>query len=74
MFTYQDARGDEAFEYGVVTYFDGEDDAVTAEGYVRGTTLAGTNEPIVVVVEPDETVQVPFERVVKIRYEADEGS
>ncbi|WP_158059088.1 hypothetical protein [Halorussus halophilus] len=73
MFTYQDARDDEAFEYGVVTYFDGEDDAVTAEGYVRGATLGGTDEPIVVVVEPDETVQLPFDRVVKIRYEMDDS-
>jgi hypothetical protein len=71
MFDYQTAKDAEGFEYGVVTYLDGEDDAVTAEGYVRGETMGETDESIVVVVEPEQTVQLPFERVVKIRYETE---
>jgi len=72
MYSYREVKHNESFNYGVVTYLDGEGDAVSAEGYVRGETMGGSNEPIVAVVEPEQTVQLPFDRVVKIRYELDE--
>lgn len=48
MFDYKEAKDDPSFEYEVVAHFDGEDEAVTAEGYVRGETMDGTDEPTVV--------------------------
>jgi len=72
MHRYQEVRDEEAFEYGVVTYDDGGDEPVTAEGYVSGATMTGNDESLVVVAEPDRTLHVPFSRVVKVRYPTDE--
>ena len=68
MHRYAEVRDAEDFEYGVVTYLDGEDDAVAAEGYVAGGTMRGNDESIAIVAEPDHTLHVPFRRVVQVRY------
>lgn len=73
MFTYGEAREHGDFEYGVVTYLDGDGDAVVTEGYVRPETVTDAGVPVVTVVEPDELQQVPFDRVVTLRY-PDEGA
>ncbi|QLG61133.1 hypothetical protein [Halorarum salinum] len=68
MLQYHEAKADDDFDYGVLTYLDADDEAVTAEGYLAGDVLGGTDEPVAVVAEPERTIQVPFRRVVRIRY------
>jgi len=72
MIRYREAADDESFEYGVLTYLDGDDDPVTAEGYLAGSVMGENGESVVEVAEPERTVQVPFRRVVKIRYPTEE--
>lgn len=71
MYDYQQARDDEEFEYGVLTHLDGEGEAVSLEGYIKGDTMP-RHEAIVVVVQPEQTIHIPFDRVAKIRYETKE--
>lgn len=72
MFDYREARDDDSFDYGVVTYFDGDDEAVAAEGYIRGDVLRANEEGVITVVEPEMVVQIPVGRVVKIQYTGEE--
>lgn len=65
---YQEVKDNADFDYGVVTYLDGEDDPVTAEGYVSGGVMHQNDESVVIVAEPDHTLHIPVRRVVKIRY------
>ena len=69
---YREAEESENFDYGVVTYLDGEREAVTAEGYVAGSAMGGNDESVVVVAHPDRTLHLPFDRVVKLRYPTEE--
>lgn len=72
MIRYREAADDESFDFGVLTYLDGDDDPVTTEGYLAGGVMDENGESVVVVTEPDRTLQVPFDRVVKIRYPTEE--
>lgn len=72
MIGYQAAKDSGAFHFGVVTYLDGDDDAVTAEGYVSGDVMNNNDESVVIVAEPENTLQLPFDRVLKIRYPSEE--
>mgnify|MGYP006279965895 CR=1 FL=1 len=72
MHRYQEAKESENFDYGVVTYLDGEGEPVTAEGYVAGSAMYGNDESVVVVADPDRTLYLPFDRVVKLRYPTEE--
>jgi hypothetical protein len=72
MYRYREVEDDTNFEYGVVTYLNGENEPVTAEGYVSGSVMSGNDESIAVIAEPERTLCVPFRRVVKIRYPTDD--
>lgn len=72
MHRYQEVKDDSDFDYGVVTYIDGEDEPVTAEGYVSGGLMNENDESVVIIAEPDRTLHIPFQRVVKVRYPTDD--
>ena len=72
MYRYHEVKDNANFDYGVVTYMDGENDPVTAEGYVAGDVMNENDESVVIIAEPDRTLHIPFRRLVKIRYPTEE--